>query len=74
MDFINVPILLFSLVLSLSILTSLISNRANIPLILIFLCVGLLIGNFPSAVMFPTLQNPRIAFFYRQLGFGFDFV
>ncbi|MBP5161244.1 MAG: potassium/proton antiporter [Alphaproteobacteria bacterium] len=67
MDFINVPILLFSLVLSLSILTSLISNRANIPMILVFLCLGLVVGNFTSVTMFPTIQNPRVAFFIGSL-------
>ena len=44
MDFINAPILLFGILLTVSILTSLISSRVGIPLILIFLCIGIALG------------------------------
>ncbi len=62
MDFINIPILLFTVLLSISILTSLVSARAGVPLILLFLCIGLIAGSgvFPFLI---ELQRPRIAFF-----------
>lgn len=62
MDFINLPILLFSLLLSVSILTSLVSLRIGIPLILIFLCIGLLVGEGGFALL-DEVRHPRIAFF-----------
>ena len=62
MDFINLPILLAGLLLSISILTSLISSRVGVPLILVFLCIGLTVGagNFE---LLQSLQHPRIVFF-----------
>ncbi len=66
MDFINLPILIFSFVLVISILTSLISSKANIPLILVFLCIGLLSGD--SGLGFVAgFQQPRVAFFVGSL-------
>ncbi len=62
MDFINIPILLFSLLLSFSILTSLISSRIGIPLILAFLCVGLTISAGDLNV-FQSVKRPGIIFF-----------
>lgn len=66
MDFINLPILLFSLLLSVSILTSLVSLRVGIPLILVFLCIGLLVGAGGFAVL-DEVRHPRIAFFIGSL-------
>lgn len=66
MDFINLPILIFSVLLCISILTSLFSLRAGIPLILIFLCVGLLAGT-GGFEMLETLRRPRICFFIGSL-------
>ena len=62
MDFINLPILLAGLLLSVSILTSLVSSRVGVPLILLFLCLGLTVGagNFE---LLQSLQHPRIVFF-----------
>ena len=62
MDFINLPILLAGLLLSISILTSLVSSRVGVPLILVFLCIGLTVGagNFE---LLQSLQHPRIVFF-----------
>ncbi len=62
MDFINLPILIFSILLSISILTSLVSLRIGMPLILIFLCIGLLAGSV-SPDMLEAFRRPRIAFF-----------
>ena len=62
MDFINIPILLAGLLLTISIITSLLSSRVGVPLILLFLCIGLTVGagNFE---MLHSLQQPRIVFF-----------
>ena len=62
MDFINIPILLCGLLLTISIMTSLISSRVGVPLILMFLCIGLAVGagNFE---VFNAVQHPRIVFF-----------
>lgn len=62
MDFINLPILLFSLLLGVSVLTSLLSARAGIPLILVFLCIGLITGEAGFALL-DEVRHPRIAFF-----------
>ena len=62
MDFINLPILLFSILLCVSILTSLLSGRIGIPLILIFLCIGVITGA-GELEMLQSLQHPRILFF-----------
>lgn len=66
MDFINAPILLFSLVLVMSILTSLISSRANVPLILVFLCVGMIFGDSGLGLI-QGFQQPKVAFFIGSL-------
>ncbi len=59
MEFINLPILLFSLLLSVSILTSFVSFRIGIPLILVFLFVGLLggQGGFDLVEIIPDSAN-----------------
>lgn len=62
MDFVNLPLLLVSLLLTISILTSLISSRIGIPLILVFLCLGLTIGLGPWPIL-QTLRHPGIVFF-----------
>ena len=66
MDFINLPILLFSILLCVSILTSLLSGRIGIPLILIFLCIGVVTGAGTLEVL-QTLQHPRILFFVGSI-------
>ena len=62
MDFINIPILLTGLLLTISIMTSLISSRVGVPLILLFLCIGLAVGAGNFEVL-NALQHPRIVFF-----------
>ncbi len=62
MDFINIPILLTGLLLTISIMTSLISSRVGVPLILVFLCIGLAAGAGNFEVL-NALQHPRIVFF-----------
>ena len=62
MDFINLPILVFSILLCISILTSLLSGRVGIPLILIFLCIGVLTGAGGLEIL-QSIQHPRILFF-----------
>ncbi len=70
MDFINLPILLFSLLLSVSILTSLISSRIGIPLILAFLCIGLGISSGGFDIV-KSLQRPGIVFFIGSVALAF---
>ncbi len=62
MDFINLPILLFSVLLGVSVLTSLVSFRIGVPLILLFLCIGLLAGEAGLSLL-DEMRNPRAAFF-----------
>ena len=66
MDFVNLPILVFSVLLCISILTSLFSLRAGVPLILIFLCIGLITGSSGLPV-FEALRRPRICLFIGSL-------
>lgn len=66
MDFINLPILIFSFVLVFSILTSLFSAKANVPLILVFLCIGLLCSDNGLGLVHGFGQ-PKIAFFVGSL-------
>ncbi|MBR5130857.1 MAG: potassium/proton antiporter [Alphaproteobacteria bacterium] len=62
MDFINLPILLFSVLLGISVLTSLVSFRIGVPLILLFLCIGLLTGGAGLALL-DGIRHPQSAFF-----------
>ena len=62
MDFINLPVLLFSIMLTVSILTSLVSSRIGIPLILAFLCMGLAV-RAGHIEMLQSLHRPGIIFF-----------
>ncbi len=62
MDFINLPVLLFSILLTISILTSLLSSRIGIPLILAFLCMGLAVSA-GHIEMLQSLHRPGIIFF-----------
>lgn len=66
MDFISLPILIFATLLCISIMTSLFSTRAGIPLILIFLCVGVIAGT-GGFEMLEALRRPRICFFIGSL-------
>ena len=66
MDFINLPILIFSFVLVISILTSLFSSKANIPLILVFLCIGLICSDSGLGLVHGFGQ-PKVAFFVGSL-------
>ena len=63
MEFINLPILVLSLILVVSILTSLASSRMNIPLILVFLCIGLIVGDGGGLGIVSGFHQPKIAFF-----------
>ena len=67
MDFVNLPILIFSVILVVSILTSLVSNRANIPLILVFLCVGIFISDRGGIGVVSGYHQPKLAFFVGSL-------
>ncbi|MBE6449279.1 MAG: potassium/proton antiporter [Alphaproteobacteria bacterium] len=67
MEFINLPILLFSVILVISILTSLISSRANIPLILVFLCIGVLFSDRGGLGIVSGYHQPKVAFFIGSL-------
>lgn len=62
MEFINLPILVASLLLTLSILTSLVSLRVGVPLILLLLCAGLVAGASGFEI-FDVFKRPKIAFF-----------
>ncbi|MBR4927163.1 MAG: potassium/proton antiporter [Alphaproteobacteria bacterium] len=62
MEFINLPILLFCLLLGMSVLTSLVSARIGIPLILLFLCIGLVAGEAGFSLL-DEVRHPRPAFF-----------
>lgn len=62
MDFINLPILLFSILLGISILTSLVSFRIGVPLILLFLCIGLIAGEAGLSLL-NEVRHPQSAFF-----------
>ncbi len=66
MDFISLPILIFAVLLTVSILTSLVSLRIGVPLILIFLCIGLVVGA-GDWEMLEVLRRPRICFFIGSL-------
>ena len=70
MDFINLPILIFAILLCLAILTSVVSLRAGIPLILIFLCLGVVTGTSGFEILEP-LQRPKICFFVGSLALAF---
>lgn len=67
MEFINLPILAFSVILVISILTSLISSRANIPLILVFLCIGILLSDRGGMGFVAGFHQPKLAFFIGSL-------
>ena len=67
MDFINLPILLFSVILVISILTSLVSSRANIPLILVFLCIGVFLSDRGGLGIVSGYHQPKLAFFVGSL-------
>ena len=63
MDFINLPLLLLSAILVFSILTSFFSSRANIPLLLVFLCIGLVLGDGGGLGLVAGFHQPKMAFF-----------
>lgn len=66
MDFVNLPILIFAVLMGISILTSVVSLRVGIPLILIFLCVGVLAGTGEFELL-EALRRPKICFFIGSL-------
>ena len=70
MEFINFPILIFSVILVFSILTSFVSSRANIPLILVVLCVGLFFGRGGLGIV-AGYHQPKLAFFVGSLALAF---
>lgn len=70
MEFINFPILIFSVILVFSILTSFVSSRANVPLILIVLCIGLFFGRGGLDIV-AGYHQPRLAFFVGSLALAF---
>jgi len=63
MDFINLPLLLLSAILVFSILTSFFSSRANIPLLFVFLCIGLVLGDGGGLGLIAGFHQPKMAFF-----------
>lgn len=63
MDFIYVPILLVTILMVVSILTSLFSAKSGIPLILVFIFIGVIASAGHFAPFFTELQHPRIVFF-----------
>lgn len=63
MDFIYLPILLFTVLMIISILTSLFSARSGIPLLLVFIFIGVLASAGSLAPLFTQLQHPKIVFF-----------
>lgn len=81
MDFVNFPLLLMSALLIFSILTSLVSTKANIPLILVFLCIGLMVGDggglglvgFHSAKMAFFIGNVALALILFDSGYQTSF-
>ena len=70
MEFINFPILIFSVILVFSILTSFVSSRANVPLILVVLCIGLFFGQGGLDIV-AGYHHPRLAFFVGSLALAF---
>ena len=71
MEFINFPILIFSVILVFSILTSFVSSRANIPLILVVLCIGLFFGDNGGLGIVAGYHQPKLAFFIGSLALAF---
>ena len=71
MEFINFPILIFSVILVFSILTSFVSSRANVPLILVVLCVGLFFGDKGGLGIVAGYHQPKLAFFVGSLALAF---
>ncbi|MBP5534778.1 MAG: potassium/proton antiporter [Alphaproteobacteria bacterium] len=71
MEFINFPILIFSVILVFSILTSFVSSRANVPLILVVLCIGLFFGDKGGLGIVAGYHQPKLAFFVGSLALAF---
>ena len=63
MDFINLPIFFAGVLLTVSILTSLVSSRVGVPLILLFLCVGLGVSSGDFSFLQSLQLHPGIVFF-----------
>lgn len=61
-EFVNLPILVFSLLITISVLTSVMTLKMGIPVILIFLCIGLT-GGYSGLNLFGILKHPDSVFF-----------
>lgn len=65
-DFINLPLFLVSILLIFNIMTSAVSAKANIPTILVFLCIGLIAGEKGGFGLVSDFQSSK-AFFIGNI-------
>lgn len=63
MEFICLPIIFFTGLLLISILTSLFSIRFGIPLILLFIIIGIIVGSQQTVLLFTGFLTPQNVFF-----------
>lgn len=63
MEFICLPIIFFTGLLLTSILTSLFSVRFGIPLILLFIIIGIIVGSQQTVLLFTGFLTPQNVFF-----------
>ena len=67
MDFICLPIIFFTGLLLISILTSLFSVRLGIPLILLFIVIGIIVGSQQASLLFTGLLTLQNVFFINSV-------
>ena len=67
MDFICLPIIFFTGLLLISILTSLFSVRLGIPLILLFIVIGIIVGSQQASLLFTGLLTLQNVFFISSV-------